>query len=133
MFRLPCKVVGLYTFLETYCFLDRTLARLTYNVRAAWRSGGFHYRSCGLLPFNFALPFLRGYCRRCAKPPVMCWHFVVCVKLFHSQRNLCFIGTKRIPFFCCSVSVATNPNLSYASTAYSEEFTDISEQSSFFA
>jgi len=45
------------------------------NVRAAWRSGGFHYHLCGLLPFNFVLPFLRGYCRRCAKPPVGCWCF----------------------------------------------------------
>ena len=45
---------------------------MAYNVRAAWRSGGLHCRSCGLQTFNFALPFLRGYCRRCAKPPVVC-------------------------------------------------------------
>jgi len=48
-----------------------TLLRLTPNVPAAWRSGGLHYRSCGLQTFIFALPFLRGYCRRCAKPPVV--------------------------------------------------------------
>ena len=40
------------------------------TVRAAWRSGGFHYRLCGRQTFNFALPFLQSYCRRCAKPPV---------------------------------------------------------------
>jgi len=44
---------------------------LAYNVRAAWRSGGLNYHFCGLLPFNFAQPFLRGYCRRCAKQPVV--------------------------------------------------------------
>ena len=49
--------------------------RFASNVRAAWRSGGLHYRLCGRQTFNFALPFLRGYCRRCAKPPVVCSAF----------------------------------------------------------
>ena len=52
--------------------LSTALSHIAHNVRAAWRSGGFHYHLCGLLPFNFALPFPRGYCRRCAKPPVGC-------------------------------------------------------------
>ena len=46
-------------------------APIASNVRAAWRSGGLHYRLCGLQTFIFALPFLRAYCRRCAKPPVV--------------------------------------------------------------
>ena len=44
---------------------------IAYNVLAAWRSGGFHCTFCGLLPFVFARHFLRGYCRRCAKPLVV--------------------------------------------------------------
>jgi hypothetical protein len=45
--------------------------RIAANVVAAWRSGGFHCRSSGVLPFNFALPLLRASCRRCAKPLVV--------------------------------------------------------------
>ena len=61
------------------CFRCHCLLRcppLAANVPAAWRSGGLHYRLCGLLPFIFALPFPRGYCRRCAKPPVSCCRIV---------------------------------------------------------
>ena len=105
---------------------------LTHNVRAAWRRRGVRYSSCGTQTFMFPLHFLRRYTPACAKPPVICWHFVIFVKSFHVQRNLCFIGTKRMPFFICSVSVATNPNLLYASTAYNEEFTDISKLFSIF-
>ena len=43
---------------------------LTHNAPAAWRSGGFHKTSCGVLPCKFALLFPRGYCRHYAKPPV---------------------------------------------------------------
>ena len=39
------------------------------------RCGGLHYCLCGLQTFIFALPFPRGYCRRCAKPPVSSSHF----------------------------------------------------------
>jgi hypothetical protein len=78
---LPCcfvclfyGIVGLYSILGTVTF-STTLSRLAYNAPAAWRSGGFHYKSCGRQKFNFALNFPRGYCRRCAKPPVKRWHF----------------------------------------------------------
>ena len=42
------------------------------DAPAAWRSGGFHCTFCGLLPFMSARRFLRSYCRRCAKPHVVC-------------------------------------------------------------
>jgi hypothetical protein len=44
-------------------------------VVAAWRSGGFHYTSCGVQTFKYALPFLRASCRHYAKPLVVRWHF----------------------------------------------------------
>ena len=53
---------------SSHTTLLTTLSRLTHNGMAAWRSGGFHKISCGLQTFNSALPFLRAYCRRCAKP-----------------------------------------------------------------
>ena len=40
--------------------LSTTLSRLTHNVPAAWRSGGFHYRLCGRQTFISVLPFQRG-------------------------------------------------------------------------
>ena len=51
----------------------------SYNVPAAWRSGGFHLTSCGVQTFKFALPFPRGYCRHYAKPHVvrsLFFHFI---------------------------------------------------------
>ena len=63
------------TLFSVWDTFSTTLSRLTHNVRAAWRSGGLHYRSCGRQTFIFALLFPRDYCRRCAKPPVRCWHF----------------------------------------------------------
>ena len=47
-----------------------TVASLAPNGEAAWRSGGVHYRLCGVLTFNFALHFLRSYTPACAKPLV---------------------------------------------------------------
>jgi hypothetical protein len=56
----------------TFNFLFHCLAalstRITANVVAAWRSGGFHCTSCGVQTFNSALPFLRASCRHYAKP-----------------------------------------------------------------
>ena len=68
MFVFYCKLFPYFILVCTHC------PPLAGNVRAAWRSGGLHYRSCGLQKFIFALPFLRAYCRRCAKPPVVRWH-----------------------------------------------------------
>ena len=80
-----------------------TLSALTHNVRAAWRSGGFHYRSCGRQTFNFALPFPRAYCRRCAKPPVRCWH--PCPSVQDNRGYKLLNHTKqRISHFNCSLS-----------------------------
>jgi len=61
---------------------------LAPNVPAAWRSGGFHYCSCGIQSFKFALPFLRGYCRHYAKPPVICWRssLIVIVFTYHLSK-----------------------------------------------
>jgi len=58
-----------------FCFIVSQCCRLlTHNGVAAWRSGGVHYRSCGVLTFNFALHFLRSYTRHCAKPLVIGSH-----------------------------------------------------------
>jgi len=69
-FSTMSSLMGSFFLSACFGFLQWEL-RLSHNVPAAWRSGGFHCRLCGLLPFNFALPFLRGYCRRCAKPHVV--------------------------------------------------------------
>ena len=76
---------------------------------AAWRSGGLHYRLCGLQTFIFALPFLRTYCRRCAKPPVGCqcifpifFHNFIHQKLFFPLivLLLCSFSFAGIPLVC---------------------------------
>ena len=66
---------------------------MAYNVRAAWRSGGLHYRLCGRQTFIYALPFPRGYCRRCAKPPVVCSCIFreCCLCHFHFMVGLYFL------------------------------------------
>ena len=74
--------------------LKRWFLRIASNVRAAWRSGGFHYRLCGLQTFNFPLSFLRSYCRRCAKPPVVGWPLCLSVQVcpaieLSSQVKVC--------------------------------------------
>ena len=66
--------------------LSTAFSPLAANVVAAWRSGGFHCTFCGLLPFVFARHFLRGYCRRCAKPRVRGGLFYYSIKS-HSQFN----------------------------------------------
>jgi len=50
--------------------LSTALSPLAANVVAAWRSGGGHYRLCGVRTSKFARNFLRSYTRHCAKPPV---------------------------------------------------------------
>jgi hypothetical protein len=66
-----CRKYQIFTTFST------ALSTLTYNVLAAWRSGGFHCTFCGLLPFVFARHFQRSYCPACAKPHVVC-----CVSIF---------------------------------------------------
>jgi len=68
LFPKPCNF---FRFFFVMTVFSTVLARIAYNVPAAWRSGGLHYRLGGRQTFIFALPFLRGYCRRCAKPPVV--------------------------------------------------------------
>jgi hypothetical protein len=50
----------------------RAVAHLRLTSQRLGVSGGFHYLSCGRQTFNFPQNFPRGYCRRCAKPQVIC-------------------------------------------------------------
>ena len=65
-FKIVCSVRVRTSFSATHVSPDCT------QRPAAWRSGGWHYKWGGLLPFVFARHFQRSYCRRCAKPLVVC-------------------------------------------------------------
>ena len=68
--RVESTCCGFGTFVSArHCLRDPSVC---IQRPAAWRSGGFHCKFCGLLSFVFARHFQRSYCRRCAKPLVIC-------------------------------------------------------------
>jgi hypothetical protein len=70
-----------YTYFQFFTLSSTALSPLADNVPAAWRSGGFHKCLCGVQNFNYARHFPRGYCRRCAKPQVVRWHFFLILEI----------------------------------------------------
>ena len=56
--------------------LSTALSPVAANGEAAWRRRGEHYRSLEPQTVNSTQKVIRSYTPACAKPLVICWHFV---------------------------------------------------------
>ena len=118
--------------------VNRTVAPLADNVVAAWRSGGGHCRSCGILTSKFARNVQRSYTRHCAKPPVTCCR--IGRSFCRSTRQNCTLFSVkyyfRASFIACTFVARSNEyvllfklHISYSCSAFSRYFLELSHLS----